>query len=137
MSAIGFPLQWRLHVKNETGSSGAIVASFRGVKLSSEGALSYASTGNMTSLFTNSTVANAATLDGDTISNQSNLFLGGDFDVNFISTGGADGSAIVYFQSALSTGDFPDPESGTLALVISSTNWAAESTAGLDRSFEL
>ena len=137
MSAVGLPLHWRIQVKNESGSSGAVVGSYRGVKLSSEGALSFASTSAMSNLFSASTVADDGFLNSSQIDNASDKMLGADFDMNFLSTGGAAGSFSVYFQGGLSTGDFPGNGSGTVVLVVSSTNWAAESTAGLDRSFEI
>lgn len=137
MSAVGLPLHWRVQVKNESGSSGAVVGSYRGVKLSTDGALSYGSTGSMTGLFGSSTVANNGFLNSSQQDNASDKYLGADFDFNFISTGGGSGSFTVYFQSGLSTGDFPGNGSGTPVLVVSSTNWAAESTSGLDRSVEV
>ena len=137
MSAVGLPLHWRIQVKNEAGSSGAIVGSYRGVKLSTDGAISYSSTGAMAGLFAASTVANAEVLNSSGIDNTADKMLGADFDMNFLSTGGGNGKFVVYFQGGLSTGDYPGNESGTIVLVVSSTNWAAESTAGLDRSFEL
>lgn len=137
MSAIGLPLLWRLHAKNECGADAKVTANFRGTKLSTTGALSYASTGDMSALFTTTTVANAGTLDGDTQDNSVNKYLGADCDLNVVSTGGGNGSLIIYFQGARSTGNFPTAQSGYFVLAVASTNWAAESTAGLSRSFEL
>lgn len=137
MSVVGLPLHWRIQVKNEAGSSGAVTGSYRGVKLSTDGALSYSSTGAMAGLFSASTVANAGYLNSSQIDNASDKMLGADFDFNFISTAGGSGSFTVYFQAGLSTGDFPTNGSGTAILIVSSTNWAAESTAGLDRSVEI
>ena len=137
MSAVGLPLHWRIQVKNEAGSTGAVTGSYRGVKLSSEGALSYASTAAMSNLFAASTVANSGYLNSSQIDNYTDKMLGADFDFNFLSTAGGSGSFTVYFQSGLSTGDFPGNGSGTPILIVSSTNWAAESTAGLDRSVEV
>lgn len=137
MSAVGLPLHWRLQVKNESGSTGTVTGSFRGVKLSTEGALSFDSTGAMEALFGTSTVANNAVLDSSGVDNSSDLFLGADVDMNFISTGGGNGTFLVYFQTGLSTGDYPGDESGSVVLAVSSTDWSGESTSGLDRSFEL
>lgn len=137
MSAVGLPLHWRLQVKNESGSTGAVSALFRGVKLSTDGALSYASTGAMTNILSATTVANNGVLNSSSLDNSTDKFLGADLDMNFLSTGGGNGSFIVYFQGGLSTGDYPGNESGLVALVVGSTNWAGESTTGLDRSFEL
>ena len=137
MSAVGLPLHWRVQVKNESGSSGAVVGSYRGVKLSTAGALSFSSTGAMANLFGASTVANAGFLNSSGIDNSADLMLGADFDFNFISTAGGSGSFTVFFQAGLSTGDYPGNGSGTAILTVSSTNWAAESTAGLDRSVEV
>ena len=137
MSAVGLPLQWRIQVKNESGSTGYASALFRGTKLSTEGALSYASTGAMTAILAATTFANNGYLNSSSIDNSTDKFLGADFDMNFISTAGGSGNFVVYMQGGLSTGDYPGNGSGVVVLVVSSTNWAAESTAGLDRSFEL
>jgi len=131
MSVIGLPLQWRLQAYNGAGADATVTGAYRGVKLSTDGALAYASTDAMTGLFTTTTVANAAYLASDTVDNSANLYLGAEIEVNVISTGGGDGSVTVYLQGARSTGNWPDDGQGEVAVVVSSTDWSAESTAGV------
>lgn len=120
---------YRFQVKNETGlqiTAANLTLSFRPWKVSSAGALEY---GTEVSLTPGANIANGAVANLTAQDNTTNLFLGlagGHITVTTDSgTLGSSPQVVVYFQVSPDGTDWPDDETGWVAVVVPITTAAA------------